>query len=150
MAPDPARPLAAEQDVAVEPAPVIEPGHTFASITDKISAIVLSRRTPPAWFVGAGVGFALMVLGLSLVTALGGKSMVKALIMAVFGLLLGMVGMDPAQGAPRFTFGHLELLDGLDFVPVIMGLFGLSELLHNAVAALPRGAQVEVEAVAVL
>jgi molybdopterin-containing oxidoreductase family membrane subunit len=62
MAPDPARPLAAERDAAVEPAPVIEPGHTFASITDKISAIVLSRRTPPAWFVGAGVGFALTLV----------------------------------------------------------------------------------------
>ena len=40
-------------------APVIEPGHTFASVTDKISSIVLSRRTPRFWVVGFGVGFAL-------------------------------------------------------------------------------------------
>jgi putative tricarboxylic transport membrane protein len=76
--------------------------------------------------------FALMVLGLSLLMGLAGKSMVKALMMGAVGLLLAMIGMDPVRGAPRFTFGMMELMDGLNFIPVIMGLFGLSEILNNA------------------
>jgi putative tricarboxylic transport membrane protein len=50
---------------------------------------------------------------------------------AVFGLLIGMVGMDPTRGSPRFTFGLTELLDGVGFIPVIMGLFGVAEVLEN-------------------
>jgi putative tricarboxylic transport membrane protein len=76
--------------------------------------------------------FALMILGISLMMGLAGKSMVKALMMGILGLLLAMVGMDPVRGAPRFTFGKMELMDGLNFVPVIMGLFGLSDILENA------------------
>ncbi|MEI7672596.1 MAG: tripartite tricarboxylate transporter permease, partial [Deltaproteobacteria bacterium] len=58
-------------------------------------------------------------------------SMLKALMMGVFGLLLAMVGMDPVRGLPRFTFGRMEFMDGIGFVPVIMGLFGLAEILVN-------------------
>ena len=76
--------------------------------------------------------FALMVLGISLMMGLAGKSMVKAVMMGIVGLLLAMVGMDPVRGAPRFIFGRMELMDGLNFVPVIMGLFGLSDILENA------------------
>lgn len=76
--------------------------------------------------------FALMVLGLTLVSGLAGDSMVKALMSAILGLMLGTVGMDPAQGVPRFTFDSMELMEGIGFVPVIMGLFGISEVLLNA------------------
>ena len=76
--------------------------------------------------------FALIVLGLSLVTGLAGKSLLRALIAAVFGLLIAMVGIDPVVGAPRFTFGVTELLDGFNVVPVAMGLFGIAEILINA------------------
>ncbi len=76
--------------------------------------------------------FALMVLGLSLVTGLAAKSMTRALMSAVFGLLIAMVGIDPVMGAPRFSFGLTELLDGFNFVPVVMGIFGISEILLNA------------------
>ncbi len=76
--------------------------------------------------------FALMVLGLSLVTGLASKSMVRALMSAVFGLLIAMVGIDPVMGAPRFSFGMTELLDGFNFVPVVMGIFGISEIFVNA------------------
>src|SRR5688572_11669671 len=65
--------------------------------------------------------FALMVLGLTLVSGLAGSSMIKALISATLGLMLATVGMDPAQGVPRFTFGSMELMDGVGFIPVIMG-----------------------------
>ena len=76
--------------------------------------------------------FALMVLGMTLVSGLSGSSMIKSMISAILGLMLGTVGMDPAQGVPRFTFGSMELMDGIGFVPVIMGLFGVSEVLANA------------------
>src|SRR5512142_2096763 len=75
---------------------------------------------------------ALMALGLTMVSGLAGKSMVKALMAAAFGLMLGTVGTDPSMGAPRFTFDYLELRDGIGFIPVIMGLFGVGEVLINA------------------
>ncbi len=79
--------------------------------------------------------FSLMVVGLSLVTGLASGSLVRALLSAVFGLLIAMVGVDPVMGAPRFTFGLAELQDGLQLVPVAMGLFGIGEILVNAEGA---------------
>lgn len=74
---------------------------------------------------------ALMVLGLFLVTSLGTGSTIKALCMAAVGLLLSAIGQDLVTGKPRFTFGQTSLLDGLDFVAVAMGLFGVGEILYN-------------------
>ena len=71
----------------------------------------------------------LMVLGLTLVAYLGGSSMLKSLAMATVGLLLATVGQDPVAAVERFTFGTQALLDGIDLVPVFMGLFGISEVL---------------------
>lgn len=76
--------------------------------------------------------FSLMFVGLSLVTGLAGKSLVRALMSAVFGLMVAMVGIDPVMGAPRFAFGVTDLLDGFGIVPVAMGTFGLGEILLNA------------------
>src|ERR671918_1367922 len=73
--------------------------------------------------------FALMFLGLCLVTGLAGQSLAAALLMTVLGLLIALIGIDPVRGAPRFTFGIPELYDGLGFVPVVMGLFGVAEIL---------------------
>ena len=75
--------------------------------------------------------FSLMVLGLvgSIVLARG--SMLKAVGMAVLGLLLGIIGTDVNSGFQRFTFGVPELSDGIGFVPVAMGLFGITEILVN-------------------
>ncbi len=75
--------------------------------------------------------FALMLIGLTMVTGLAGRSMIRALMSAVIGLLVAMVGLDPVQGAPRLTFGITELLGGFNIVPVVMGLFGISEILLN-------------------
>jgi putative tricarboxylic transport membrane protein len=73
----------------------------------------------------------LMLLGLTLVAYLGGRSLPRALIMAVTGLLLATVGQDPVAGVERFTFGTQNLLDGIDLVPVFMGLFGVAEVLET-------------------
>jgi putative tricarboxylic transport membrane protein len=76
--------------------------------------------------------FCLMLVGLSLVTGLAGKSMVKALISAVFGLMVAMVGLDPVLAAPRYYFNLPDMLDGFGIVPVAMGVFGIAEILINA------------------
>jgi putative tricarboxylic transport membrane protein len=104
-------------------------GGTFATIA---LIFLAGPLTKVALEFGPVEFFSLMVLGLSLLMGLAGKSMLKALMMGLFGLLLAMIGMDPVRGSPRFTFGRMELMDGLNFVPVIMGLFGLAEILENA------------------
>ena len=75
--------------------------------------------------------FSLMVLGLVLVTYLGNKSMVKALIMVAIGLFVSTIGMDFISGKPRFTYNITSLMDGVGIVPVVMGLFGVAEVLIN-------------------
>jgi putative tricarboxylic transport membrane protein len=75
--------------------------------------------------------FALMFMGLSLVTGLASKSLVKALISAGVGLMVAMVGIDPVMATPRYTFGVTELLNGFSLVPTVMGLFGISEIYLN-------------------
>jgi putative tricarboxylic transport membrane protein len=74
--------------------------------------------------------FALTLLGLTLVSYLATDSMWKALAVTVLGLLLGTVGLDPVRSAARFTFGTLTLQSGIDLVPMVMGLFGISEVFH--------------------
>jgi len=73
----------------------------------------------------------LMAMSLCLVTFLARGSMVKALIMATLGLLLGTVGMDLQTAKVRFSYGTPYLFDGIPLVPVVMGLFGISEVLKN-------------------
>jgi putative tricarboxylic transport membrane protein len=76
--------------------------------------------------------FALVVVGLTLLIGLMGKSLIRGLMAALLGLTLAFIGMDPASGVSRFTFGQIHLLSGIDFVSIAMGLFGISELLINA------------------
>lgn len=73
--------------------------------------------------------FALMTLGMIMVIGLMGKSLIRGLVAAVIGLVLAMIGMDPMTGTVRLAFGQDQLMDGLDFVMLAMGLFGLSEIL---------------------
>ena len=74
--------------------------------------------------------FALMVLGLTAVAAFAGRgNVVKALLMTVLGLMLSTVGTDETQGVPRFTFGMLDLIDGISFLLLAMATFALSEAL---------------------
>ncbi|MBI2158332.1 MAG: tripartite tricarboxylate transporter permease [Candidatus Rokubacteria bacterium] len=100
-----------------------------------VSVIGLMLLAPPlasfALRFGAPENFALLVLGLMMVGYLGGASMTKGLMMALLGLLLGMVGLDPIMGSPRFTYGVWKLSEGFEFVLVAMGLFGIGEVLVN-------------------
>lgn len=74
--------------------------------------------------------FALSLLGLTLVSYLTTDSIWKAVAVTLVGLLLGTVGLDPVQSTSRFTFGSLTLQSGLDLVPIVMGLFGISEVFN--------------------
>ncbi|ONI80135.1 transporter [Saccharothrix sp. ALI-22-I] len=74
---------------------------------------------------------ALAMLGILLVSTVSSGHRLKALAAACIGLLLATVGRDGFTGAERFTFDNLSLADGLDFVPIAMGLFGLGEILYN-------------------
>jgi len=76
--------------------------------------------------------FALMALGMTMVVGLMGKSLLKGVIAVLFGLTIAMIGTDPVTGMIRFTFNQTQLLDGVDFVVLTMGLFGLSEILLSA------------------
>jgi putative tricarboxylic transport membrane protein len=72
-----------------------------------------------------------MILGLMILTFLTSASMVRALMMAAFGLIVGCIGLDNISGLARFAFNIPELLDGVGLVPVVMGLFGISEVMLN-------------------
>ncbi|WP_428672293.1 tripartite tricarboxylate transporter permease [Reyranella sp.] len=104
-------------------------GGTAATIALVVVAIPLAQL---ALKFGPAEFFGLMVAGLCLVIGLAGKNLLAALLMTVLGLLLAMIGLDPVRGAPRFTFGLPELYDGIGFIPVVMGLFGIGELLIAA------------------
>jgi putative tricarboxylic transport membrane protein len=107
-------------------------------IAGTLSIIGLSLLAPPlatfALKFGPAEYFALIVLGLVMAVYLSEGSPLKGLTATATGLILGMVGLDPVQGAQRFTFGLPKLTDGFDFVVVAMGLFGVAEVLSNVEA----------------
>ena len=99
--------------------------------------VVLLMLVSPAlarWSLAFGPPetFALMLLGLTTVTLLTGDNAVKGYISMVLGLMLAMVGFDIISGDARYAFGIPEMMDGIDFLPVAIGLFGLGEVLAGA------------------
>jgi putative tricarboxylic transport membrane protein len=105
-------------------------------VAGTVSVIALMLLAPPlasfALRFGPPEYFALLLLGLLVLAYMSGGSMLKSLAMAALGLLLGMIGIDPMTGFSRFTYGVVELSDGIGVVPVAVGLFGLSEILLTA------------------
>ena len=85
--------------------------------------------------------FLLALAGILIVSFLGTGSRMKALVMAGFGLLLGMVGVDPISGGERLTFGVLDLTSGLSIVPLAVGLFGFAEIFMRIDQGLQEGLQ---------
>ncbi|MFM9967327.1 MAG: tripartite tricarboxylate transporter permease [Burkholderiales bacterium] len=75
--------------------------------------------------------FSLMVLGLVMAVVLAHGSLIKAIGMVLVGLLLGLVGTDVNSGVTRYTFGISEIWDGIDFLPLVIGLFGIVEIIRN-------------------
>jgi putative tricarboxylic transport membrane protein len=100
-----------------------------------VSTVVIVLLGPPlgalAQTFGPAEYFSLMILGLICLIAMSSGSVAKSLAMVFVGLLLGLVGTDVTSGAQRMTLGIPRLVDGIDFVPLALGLFGISELLRN-------------------
>jgi|JI9StandDraft_1071089.scaffolds.fasta_scaffold39174_1 putative tricarboxylic transport membrane protein len=101
---------------------------TFAIVALMLVAPMLAQVAvafgPPEYF-------SLMVLGLTILSFLTQGSMAKALLMAAVGVVVGLIGLDQINAMPRLTFDRLELVDGIGLVPVVMGLFGVAEILAN-------------------
>jgi len=104
-------------------------------IAGTLSLIGLMFLAPPlgefALRFGPPEYFSLMFLGLITLSFLFPGSMLKALIMVVFGLIVGSIGMDTISGIPRFTHGVQTLVDGVGLIPVVMGMFGVAEVFSN-------------------
>ena len=75
--------------------------------------------------------FALMFMGLSLVISLSGRALLKGVISMALGLLASLIGQNPLTGAARLTFGSVDLMAGVNFISVIVGLFAISEVMFN-------------------
>ena len=73
--------------------------------------------------------FGLALLGISLMAGVSGRHVLKGMLAGMLGLALALVGLDPMTAYPRYTFGMSEFLDGISFIPVMIGLFGLGEVL---------------------
>jgi putative tricarboxylic transport membrane protein len=104
-------------------------GGIFSIIVLIIAAPLLARL---AYSFGPPEYFALAVFGLSMVALTGGDSAVKNLIAGASGVMLATVGQDITTGVERYTFGIYSFTDGIEFIPVLIGLFALSELLEQA------------------
>jgi putative tricarboxylic transport membrane protein len=104
-------------------------------IAGTLGVIGLAFVAPPLASIALKFGppeyFTLMILGLIILTFLSSGSMLKSLIMASLGIVIGNVGMDLITATPRFTLGIDFLIDGVGLVPVVMGLFGVSEVFLN-------------------
>ncbi|MCM3763858.1 tripartite tricarboxylate transporter permease [Neobacillus niacini] len=102
-----------------------------SAIGGMISVIVLILVAPQlanfALKFSAPESFALALFGLSIISSLAGKSVVKGIITGFIGLLIATIGLDPMVGIPRFTFDKMELTGGINFIPVMIGLFAASE-----------------------
>jgi len=105
-----------------------------------ILAVLIPVMEPIAMAMGSGELFMLIVFGLTFVVIISHKSMPKGMLTAMLGLLLATVGLDPHTGVGRFTFGQLWLWDGIHIVTVVLGIFGIAELIH--LGARGRGGQI--------
>jgi TctA family transporter len=100
-----------------------------------VATFLIAAFGPPLAAVALQFGpaefFSLMVLGLVASVVLAQGSLLHAIGIVVLGLLLGLIGADVNSGTQRFTFGMYELADGIGFVTVAMGMFGLGEIIRN-------------------
>jgi len=114
------------------PALAISAIASFVGGTLSIFGLVLFAPVLAGWAIRFGPAeyFALMIFAFSALSSFAGASLVRALAATGFGLWLATVGLDPNSAIPRYTFGQIQLLDGMDFVVVTIGLFAVSEVFH--------------------
>lgn len=125
--------------------PMAQKGHGLKALHDALAAstigglfscIVLIFAAPPiasfALRFGPSEYFALSLFGLTIIASVGGKSQIKGLLMGFVGLLISCIGIDPMDGVSRFTFGINRMAGGIDTIPVLIGLFAITELMAKA------------------
>ncbi len=108
----------------------------FSSATGGLFAtLVLMFLSPQLAQVALTFGpaefFAACVMALTVISSLGGKSVLKALFCGLLGLFFATIGIDSMSGVERFTFGSMTLMTGISFVPALIGLFAISEVLRQ-------------------
>ena len=112
-------------------------------IADLLATMVLIAVAAPLAAVAVGVGSAeftlLYAIALTMVAAVSGDDMLKGLIATSAGILVAAIGLDPMSGAQRFTFGTTALLGGISLIPLLIGMFALSEILVRAEEPLGSG-----------
>jgi len=111
-------------------------------IAGTFSIIMIMLVAPPLAEAALKFGypefFGIILLGITMVSYLARGSKVKALMVAALGMIFATVGQDPVKGTERFTFGFVTLMDGVGLVPVIMGIFGIPEILENIETSLQQ------------
>ena len=125
--------------------PMAQHGHAKRALHDALAAsmiggliscvILLTCAPMVAKFAlnfGAREYFALSLFGLTIIASVGGKSVLKGLLMGFAGLLLGCVGIDSLEGVSRFTFGNNYLTGGFNIIPVLIGLFAITEIMTKS------------------
>lgn len=125
--------------------PMAKKGHGLKALHDAlgasligglISCVVLIFAAPAiasfALKFGPTEYFALALFGLTIIASVGGKSQIKGLLMGFAGLLIACIGIDPMDGVSRFTFGINRMQGGIDVIPVLIGLFAVTELMNKA------------------
>ncbi len=109
---------------------------TASTMGGMISAAILILVAPQLAKIALRFGpaeyFGLTVFGMSIIAAVSGRSIVKGLVSGCLGIFLSTVGMDPFSGVARFTFGSTRLLSGFELLPVLIGVFALSEVFVNS------------------
>ncbi len=115
----------------------------FASfIAGTFSIIMTMLMAPPLAEAALKFGypefFALILLGITMISYLARGSKNKAFMIATLGMMMATIGQDPVKGTERFTYGIMTLMDGVGLVPVIMGIFGIPEVLENIEVSLKQ------------
>ncbi|MCZ2079357.1 MAG: tripartite tricarboxylate transporter permease, partial [Bryobacterales bacterium] len=117
------------------PGPALSIAAIGSFFAGTVATLLIAGFAPPlaevAFKFGPAEYFSLMVLGLIAAVVLAHGSILKALAMVVFGLLIGMVGTDVNSGLARFSFDIPELTDGIELAAVAMGIFGFGEIIAN-------------------
>ena len=103
-----------------------------AIMTVLLALVMIPLVIPMVMHLWSAEMFFLVIMGIAFLSSLGKGSQVKGLIAGGVGILISFVGRQVLTGVPRFTFGILPLYDGVDLIPVLLGLFGLSEIIDLA------------------
>ncbi len=100
-----------------------------------VGALIMTFASPFVSSVALEFGpveyFGLAIFGLSVIISISGRSLIKGMMSAFFGLLICTTGFDPISGFPRFTFGIVEMMEGPPFIPTLIGLFAVSEVFNE-------------------